>query len=68
LNYSASTLNDANGNKVAGITGTYAFWVDENILMYVPKHKFLGGYFAPWISLNVANGSLVGESAEAISA
>lgn len=61
LNYSASTLNDANGNKVAGITGTYAFWVDENILMYVPKHKFLGGYFAPWISLNVANGSLVGD-------
>jgi len=29
--------------------------------MYVPKHKFLGGYFAPWISLNVANGSLVGD-------
>jgi hypothetical protein len=52
LNYSASTLNNANGNRVPAITGTYAFWVDENILMYVPKHKFLGGYFAPWISLN----------------
>jgi hypothetical protein len=33
--------------------------VDENILYYVPKHKFLGGYFMPYIALNYANGELV---------
>jgi len=58
LNYSAGTLNDANGNSISGIKGTYAFWVDENIFYYVPKHKFLGGYFMPYIVLPVANGSL----------
>jgi hypothetical protein len=61
LNYSASQLNDSNGNKVSGVTGTYSFWVDENILYYVPKHKFLGGYFMPYISLNYASGSLVAD-------
>lgn len=61
LNYSASQLNNSNGNAVTGVTGTYSFWVDENILMYVPKYKFLGGYFAPYISVNVANGSLVAD-------
>lgn len=61
LNYSASQLNNSNGNAITGLTGTYSFWVDENILMYVPKYKFLGGYFAPYISLNFANGSLVAD-------
>jgi len=59
LNYSASQLNGPNGNSVPGITGTYSFWVDENILYYVPKHKFLGGYFMPYVSLNYASGELV---------
>jgi|SRR5580704_6126423 hypothetical protein len=61
LNYSAGSLNDANGNGLPGITGTYSFWVDENIFMFVPKYKFLGGYFAPYASVNVANGSLVAD-------
>jgi hypothetical protein len=61
LNYSASQLNDSKGNPVPGLTGTYAFWVDENIFMYVPKFKFLGGYFAPYVAVNVANGSLVAD-------
>ena len=61
LNYSANALNDANGNRLPGITGTYQFWVDENIFMLVPKYKFLGGYFAPWASVNLANGSLVAD-------
>jgi len=62
MNYSASQLNDSNGNKLLqNVTGTYAFWVDENILYYVPKHKVLGGYYMPYISLNVANGSLVAD-------
>ena len=59
LNYSASQLNGPNGNNIPGINGTYSFWVDENILYYVPKHKFLGGYFMPYIALNYANGELV---------
>jgi hypothetical protein len=59
LNYSSSQLNGPNGNAVSSITGTYSFWVDENIIYYVPKHKFLGGYFMPYIGLNYANGELV---------
>jgi hypothetical protein len=59
LNYSASQLNGPNGNSVPGINGTYSFWVDENIFYYVPKHKFLGGYFMPYVVLPYANGELV---------
>jgi hypothetical protein len=59
LNYSASQLNGPNGNAVSAITGTYSFWVDENIIYYVPKHKILGGYFMPYIALNYASGELV---------
>jgi len=59
LNYSASQLNGPNGNRVPGINGTYSFWVDENIIYFVPKHKILGGYFMPYIALNYANGELV---------
>jgi hypothetical protein len=59
LNYSASQLNDATGNHISGINGTYSFWVDENVIYYVPKRKFLGGYFMPYVVLNYANGELV---------
>jgi hypothetical protein len=49
LNYSASRLNDSNGTPVLqNITGTYSFWMDENIFYYVLKHKFLDGYFMPY--------------------
>jgi hypothetical protein len=61
LNYSASQLNGPNGNAFSRIAGTYSFWVDENILYYVPKHKILGGYFMPYIALNYATGSLVAD-------
>ena len=61
LNYSAGSLNNGNGNTLPGIAGTYSFWVDENIFMFVPKYKFLGGYFAPYASVSMANGSLVAE-------
>ena len=61
LNYSASQLNGPNGNSVPGINGTYSFWVDENIIYYVPKYKFLGGYFMPYIALNYASGELVAD-------
>jgi hypothetical protein len=60
LNYSASRLNDSNGNRLLqNVTGTYSFWVDENIIYYVPKHKFLGGDFMPYVALNYATGELV---------
>jgi hypothetical protein len=59
LNYSASQLNGPSGNSVPGINGNYSFWVDENVFYYVPKHKFLGGYFMPYIVLPYANGELV---------
>ena len=59
LNYSASQLNGPTGNNIPGINGTYSFWVDENIIYYVPKYKFLGGYFMPYIGLNYASGELV---------
>jgi hypothetical protein len=59
LNYSAGQLNNSNGNGIPGINGTYSFWVDENIFYYVPQHKFLGGYFMPYVALNYASGELV---------
>jgi len=61
LNYSAGQLNDATGDKLPGLTGTYQFWVDENIFMYVPNFKFLGGTFAPLVLVNMANGSLTAQ-------
>jgi len=61
LNYSAGQLNGPNGNEIARITGNYSFWVDENILYYVPKHKFLGGYLMPYIALSYASGELVAD-------
>jgi hypothetical protein len=60
-NYSASQLNGPNGNSVPGLTGSYSFWADENIFYYVPKHKFLGGYFMPYITLTYGNGELVAD-------
>jgi hypothetical protein len=62
LNYSADRLNNSNGDRILqNVTGTYSFWVDENILYYVPAHKFLGGYFMPYIAINYATGSLVAD-------
>jgi hypothetical protein len=62
LNYSAGQLNDSNGNRIIqNVTGTYSFWVDENIFYYVPAHKFLGGYFMPYVAVNAASGSLVAD-------
>ena len=62
LNYSSGRLNNSNGNRILqNVTGTYAFWAEENIVYYVPHHKFLGGYFMPYIAVTAANGSLVGD-------
>jgi len=61
LSYSADQLNGPAGNSLPGITGNYSFWVDENIFYYVPNHKFLGGYFMPYIALSYASGELVAD-------
>jgi len=61
LNYSADQLKNSSGNAVAGITGTYSIWAEENIIYYVPKQKVLGGYFMPYIAPTYATGSLVAE-------
>jgi hypothetical protein len=62
LNYSAGQLNDSNGNRLTqNVRGTYSFWVDENIFYFVPKQKFLGGYFMPYVALNYASGSVVAD-------
>jgi hypothetical protein len=62
LNYSASQLNGPDGNRILkNVTGTYSVWAAENILYYVPEHKFLGGYFMPYVVLTYANGSLVAD-------
>src|SRR5271165_1198736 len=61
LSYSAGQLNNSSGNGIPGITGNYSFWVDENIIYYVPHHKILGGYFMPYVALNWASGELVAD-------
>ena len=42
-------------------TWTYAFWVNENLFYYVPKHKFWGAYYFPYVVLPFANVSLVAD-------
>jgi len=59
MNYSAGQLNDSLGNRLPNLTGTYSFWLDENVFMFVPNKKILGGYFAPYANVNIANGNLV---------
>ena len=61
VNYSADQLNNASGNPFPHVTGTYSFWVDENIIYYVPSQKILGGYFMPYITLSYATGELVAD-------
>ena len=62
INYSASRLNDSNGKQILqNVTGTYSFWADENIVYLRSQQGILGGYFMPYVALNVANGSLVAD-------
>jgi hypothetical protein len=61
INYSSSQLNNPSGDPVPGISGTYSFWVDENIFFYVSNFKILGASFAPYAAVNFANGSVVAD-------
>lgn len=58
LGYSASRLNDSNGNSVP-VQGSYDVWAVENMFYYVPSVKFLGGHLAFAVAQPTpANGSL----------
>ena len=61
LSYSAGRLNNPSDKAFPNITGTYAFWSDENIFMFVPNHKILGGYYAPYAIVSWASGSVVAD-------
>ena len=57
VNYSASTLKDANGNTI--LRGSYNVWAIENIFIYVPNFKVLGGNLGFMVLVpTLANGSL----------
>jgi len=58
INYSADTLKDSHGNNTP-INGTYGVWAIENLLLYVPDFKVLGGKMMfGVIAPTFANGSL----------
>ena len=60
LNYSADTLKNSNAVAVP-VKGTFSFWLVENLFMYAPAHRVLGGQFASFASLNFSNGSLTAD-------
>jgi hypothetical protein len=58
VNYFADTLKRADGSS-APLNTDYNIWAIENIFFYIPKRKFLGAKFAPYIvAPAIANGSL----------
>ena len=58
INYYADTLTNANGSSVP-LNTAYNVWAVENIFFFVPKGKFFGAKFAPYIAApTIANGSL----------
>ncbi len=56
INYSASTLNDSEGNTVP-VTGDYDIWAVETGIFYVPSATVLGGKLSFSAILPAANGS-----------
>lgn len=60
LNYSADTLKNSNAVAVPA-TGNYSFWMIENIFMYSPPHKVLGGQFTTMGMVTLANASLTAD-------
>lgn len=58
INYDAGTYNNQNGNAVR-VTGSYNVWAAENVFIFVPETKFLGGHLGFQAILTPASGSLV---------
>ena len=60
LDYYTARLNDANGNKVPGIKGSFNVWTIENVFEYVPNLKFAGGNLGVEIAFPTIANSNVG--------
>src|SRR5215469_11916803 len=60
LNYSADTLKTSNAVAIP-VTGNYSFWMVENMFMYSPAHKVLGGQFTTLAIVNLANASVTAD-------
>jgi len=60
LNYSADTLKNSNAVAIP-VTGNYSFWMVENMFMYSPAHKVLGGQFTTLAIVNLANASVTAD-------
>src|SRR5499427_1829000 len=60
FNYSANALKDSRGSAIP-VKGTYSFWSVENIFMYVPESKILGGKFSSWAAVNWATGDVTAD-------
>jgi len=60
FNYSANALKDSRGSAIP-VKGTYSFWSVENIFIYVPESKILGGKFSSWAAVNWANGDVTAD-------
>ena len=50
LDYYTARLNDANGNKVPGIEGSFNVWTIENVFEYVPNLKALPLLDLGWLT------------------
>lgn len=59
ISYSSDSLKDSDGHSVP-MQGTYSFWALENIFLFVPKVRVLGGHLGVMATVTAANGSLTG--------
>jgi hypothetical protein len=60
INYDAGAFDGTSGNAIPS-TGAYNVWAVENVFVYVPKFKFLGGNLGVQSILTGASGSLVAD-------
>jgi hypothetical protein len=60
INYDAGAFNNQNGNAVP-VIGNYNVWAVENVFIFVPNTKFLGGNLGFQAILTPASGSLVAD-------
>jgi hypothetical protein len=61
IDYGASTFDGSNGKSIP-VSGDYKVWAVENVFMYVPQFKFLGGNLVyELVAPTPATGSLVAD-------
>jgi hypothetical protein len=61
IGYAANRLNDAHGNAVSLVTGSYRYWLNESQLQYVPTRHVVGGYFTPYVDVSFSTGWAVAD-------